>query len=122
MADNINWTADLGDAFLNQSENVARSIQRLRWQARNAGNLENTSQQTIMIDGDYIQIIPAQPQYIYVPRYDPSVIYIRRWSPGGSPFMTFGLGLAIGGWLSMDFDWGHHHVIYHGWNRPGWFA
>ena len=20
----------------------------------------------------------------------------------------------------MDFDWGHHHVIYHGWNRPGW--
>ena len=120
MADNINWTADLGDAFLNQPENVAGSIQRLRWQARNAGNLQNTSQQTIMIDGDYIQIIPAQPQYIYVPRYDPSVIYIRRWSPGGSPFMTFGLGLAIGGWLSMDFDWGHHHVIYHGWNRPGW--
>ena len=120
MADNINWTADLGDAFLNQPENVARSIQRLRWQARNAGNLQNTSQQTIMIDGDYIQIIPAQPQYIYVPQYDPSVIYIRRWSPGGSPFMTFGLGLAIGGWLSMDFDWGHHHVIYHGWNRPGW--
>ena len=120
MADNINWTADLGDAFLNQPENVAISIQRLRWQARNAGNLQNTSQQTIMIDGDYIQIIPAQPQYIYVPRYDPSVIYIRRWSPGGSPFMTFGLGLAIGGWLSMDFDWGHHHVIYHGWNRPGW--
>jgi Protein of unknown function (DUF3300) len=120
MADNINWTADLGDAFLNQPENVARSIQRLRWQARNAGNLENTSQQTVMIDGDYIQIIPAQPQYIYVPQYDPSVIYIERWSPGGSPFMTFGLGLAIGGWLSMDFDWGHHHVIYHGWNRPGW--
>jgi hypothetical protein len=22
--------------------------------------------------------------------------------------------------LSMDFDWGHHHVIYHGWDRPGW--
>ena len=20
----------------------------------------------------------------------------------------------------MDFDWGHHHVIYHGWDRPGW--
>ena len=120
MADNINWTADLGDAFLNQPENVARSIQRLRWQARNAGNLENTSQQTVMIDGDFVEIIPAQPQYIYVPQYDPSVIYIRRWFPGGSPFMTFGLGLAIGGWLSMDFDWGHHHVIYHGWNRPGW--
>lgn len=20
----------------------------------------------------------------------------------------------------MDFDWSHRHVIYHGWNRPGW--
>jgi hypothetical protein len=20
----------------------------------------------------------------------------------------------------MDFDWGHRHIIYHGWNRPGW--
>ena len=20
----------------------------------------------------------------------------------------------------MDFDWRQHHVIYHGWNRPGW--
>ena len=20
----------------------------------------------------------------------------------------------------MDFDWGRHHVIYHGWDRPGW--
>ena len=120
MADNVDWTADLGDAFLNQPEDVARSIQRLRWQARDAGNLESTSQQTVIIDGDYIEIVPAQPQYIYVPQYDPSVIYVQRWYPGRAPFITFGLGLVIGGWLTMDFDWGHHHVIYHGWNRPGW--
>ena len=100
MADNMDWTADLGDAFLNQPEDVTRSIQRLRWQARDAGNLESTSQQTVIIDGDYIEIIPAQPQYIYVPQYDPSVIYVQRWTPGRSPFITFGLGLAIGGWLS----------------------
>jgi hypothetical protein len=120
MADHIDWTADVGDAFLNQPEDVTRSIQRLRWQARNAGNLESTSQHTILIIGDYIQIIPAQPQYIYVPQYDPSVVYVERWVPGRVPFITFGFGLAIGGWLTLDFDWGHHHVIYHGWNRPGW--
>jgi hypothetical protein len=120
MAGNMDWTADLGDAFLNQPEEVTRSIQRLRWQAREAGNLESTSQQTVVIVGDYIEIIPAQPQYIYVPQYDPSVIYIRRWAPGRLPFITFGLGMVIGGWLTMDFDWGHHSVIYHGWNRPGW--
>jgi len=120
MAGNLDWIADLGDAFLNQPEEVTQSIQRLRWQAREAGNLESTSQQTVVIVGDYIEIIPAQPQYIYIPQYDPSVIYIQSWYPGRSPFITFGLGLMIGGWLTMDFDWGHHNVIYHGWNRPGW--
>jgi hypothetical protein len=120
MAGNMDWTADLGDAFLNQQEDVTKSIQRLRRQAKNVGNLESASQQTAVIDGDYIEIIPAQPQYIYVPLYDPSVIYIQRWTPGRLPFITFGLGLAIGGWLTMDFDWGRHTVIYHGWNRPGW--
>lgn len=120
MAESIDWTADLGQAFLGQPEDVTRSIQRLRWQARNAGNLESTGQQAVAIDGDYIEIIPAQPQYIYVPLYNSSVIYIQRWYPGRPPFITFGLGLLIGGWLTMDFDWGQSHVIYHGWNRPGW--
>ncbi len=120
MAENIDWTADLGQAFLNQPKDVTRSIQRLRWHAKKADNLESTGQQTVIIDGDYIEIIPAQPQYIYVPMYDPSVIYVQRWYPGRPPFITFGLGLIIGGWLTMDFDWDRHHVIYHGWNRPGW--
>lgn len=120
MANNMDWTADLGDAFLNQPEDVARSIQRLRWCARGVGNLVSTGQQTVIIEGDYIQIIPAQPQYIYIPRYDPAAICIESPRPGISPFLTFGVGLIIGGWLFMDFDWGHHHVIYHGWHRRGW--
>jgi hypothetical protein len=120
MAENGDWTADLGDAFLNQPEDVAGSIQRLRRQARDAGNLQSTGKQTVVIDEGYIEITPAQPQYIYVPVYDPSVIYVQRWYPGRPPFMTFGLGLAIGGWLTMDFDWRYRHIIYHGWNRPGW--
>ena len=120
MAAYLDWTADLGEAFLNQPEDVTRSIQRLRWQARNVGNLESTAQQTVMIDGDYIEIIPAQPQYVYVPQYDPSAVYTERWISGGSPFVTFGLGFLIGSWLSMDFDWHYHRIVYHGWNRPGW--
>jgi hypothetical protein len=70
--------------------------------------------------GDYIEIIPAQPQYINVPTYDPSAVYAQGWDPDEAPLITFGPGLIIGDWLTMDFDWRHHHIIYHGWNRPGW--
>jgi hypothetical protein len=120
MADNMDWIASVGDAFLNQPEDVTNSIQRLRWRARNLGNLVSTDQQTVITQGDYIQIVPAQPRYIYVPQYNPSAIYVQTWTPGISPFIAFGLGLAIGSWLDLDFDWGRHHVFYHGWDRPGW--
>jgi hypothetical protein len=120
MSGNMDWTADLGDAFLNQPAEVTRAIQRLRWRAKAVGNLVSNNEQTVVIDGDYIQIIPAQPRYIYIPQYDPAVVYVQRPAVGISPFIAFGFGLAIGGWLSMDFDWHHHHVIYHGWNRHGW--
>jgi hypothetical protein len=119
MAESADWTADMGDAFLNQPEDVTNSIQRLRWKARNAGNLQSNNQQTVVVVGNYIEIVPAQPQYIYVPSYDPSIVYEE--SPyDDESFITFGAGLMIGGWLTMDFDWGNHHVIYHGWKRPGW--
>jgi hypothetical protein len=120
MAENMDWTANLGDAFLNQPEDVANSIQRLRWRARAVGNLVSNNEQSVIIEGDYIQIVPAQPQYVYVPQYDSSVVYVEAPAPSTPPFITFGFGLAIGDWLSMDFDWGHHHVIYHGWDRSGW--
>ena len=120
MAGDLDWTADLGDAFLNQQEDVTRSIQRLRWQAKDIGNLESNDNQQVIIDGENIAIIPAQPEYMYVPQYDVSVVYEDSLAQGSPPFITYGFGLAIGGWLCMDFDWRSHHVIYHGWNRPGW--
>jgi hypothetical protein len=120
MAGDLDWTADLGDAFINQQEDVTRSIQRLRWQARDIGNLESNDNQQVIIDGENIAIIPAQPDYMYVPQYDASFVYEESWAQGFPPFITYGVGLAIGGWLYMDFDWRNRHVIYHGWNRPGW--
>ena len=67
MAGNLGWIADLGDAFLNQPEDVTRAIQRLRWEARDAGNLESNDKEQVIIDGDNIEIIPAQADYMYVP-------------------------------------------------------
>src|ERR1035437_3625264 len=69
MDDNLNWTTDLGQAFLYQQQDVMGSIQRLRTSANNVGNLQSTPQQQVVNDGGYIQIVPADPQVIYVPVY-----------------------------------------------------
>ena len=120
MADSMDWTANLGDAFLNQPEDVANAIQRLRQQARDMGNLVSNDKQEVDIAGDSIAIVPVQPEYVYVPAYDPVVVYVQRSPRFSPPFIIFGPPLLLGAWLTMDFDWGQHHVIYHGWNRSGW--
>src|SRR6201987_605747 len=77
MADKIDWTTSVGQAYVNQSTDVAASVQRLRHMARHAGNLQSSPQQEVLEHDNYIAITPYQPQYIYVPVYDPAIIYYR---------------------------------------------
>ena len=58
-----------------------------------------------------------------MPVYQPDVVYFQR--PFGNPFVSFGLGFAIGAWLNCDFDWGNHHLIVwgHDHSRPAdWWS
>jgi len=119
MDDNLNWTTELGQAFLNQQQDVMNSIQRLRTSAYNLGNLQSTPQQQVIDDGGYIEIVPVNTQVIYVPVYQPSVVYYQS-----APIITFSIGYTIGWWLNCDFDWVNHHIIV--WNRdhprpPNWW-
>jgi len=116
MDDNLNWTTELGQAFLNQQQDVMDSIQRLRQSALNVGNLQSTPQQQVINDGGYIEIVPADPQVIYVPVYQPDQVYYQTCY--GPPFISFGIGWPIGLWLNCDFDWGHHHIIVWGRDHP----
>jgi hypothetical protein len=116
MDDNLNWTTELGQAFLNQQQDVMESIQRLRQSALNVGNLQSTPQQQVINDGGYIEIVPADPQVIYVPVYQPDQVYYQTCY--GPPFISFGIGWPIGLWLNCDFDWGHHHIIVWGRDHP----
>jgi hypothetical protein len=116
MDDNLNWTTDLGQAFLNQQQDVMGSIQRLRTSANNLGNLQSTPQQQVVNDGGNIEIVPADPQVIYVPVYQPDQVYYQ--TDYGSPFISFGIGFPIGLWLDCDFDWGHHNLIVWGRDHP----
>lgn len=118
MDDNLNWTADVGQAFLNQQSDVMNAIQRLRRSAYNLGNLQSTPQQQVMDEGGNLEIVPANPDVIYVPVYQPDPVYYE--TDYGPPFITFGVGCAVGAWLDCDFDWDHRHLIIwdHDHQRP----
>lgn len=125
MSDQIDWTASVGQAYVYQSTDVMTSIQHLRALARSAGNLVTNEEQQVDLDGDYISIVPAQPQYIYVPTYDPNIIYFGPAAYFGlypATVLFFGPPFPIGVWLNHDCDWHRHRIYYHGWRGGGWIA
>lgn len=124
MADKLDWTTAVGQAYVNQSTDVMEAAQRLRAMANAQGNLVSSPEQEVIVEGGYFQIWPANPQFLYVPIYDPTVIFFRRAYFGvggwfGSAF-AFSEGFAIGAWLNRDCDWHRRRVFYTGWQGRGW--
>src|SRR5207245_7087571 len=127
---NLSWTSSLGDAYVNQQQQVMDAVQVMRRRAQRAGNLTNTPQQTVRTKGQTIVIEPANPDVVYVPAYDPWLVYgaplpvWRGWYPVpgifiGGPAIGFGVGFGIGyfggfgwGWHHWGFDWHNRAVIY----------
>jgi hypothetical protein len=116
MDDNLAWTTALGQTFLYQQQDMMDSIQRLRAQAQALGNLQTTPQQNVITDDGTIEILPANPQVVYLPVYQPDMVYFQRRF--GNPFISFGVGLAVGAWLNHDFDWRNHHLIFWRHDQP----
>jgi uncharacterized membrane protein YgcG len=130
MDKNLSWTSALGDAYINQLQDVMQAIQVMRQRAQQAGNLQSTSQQQVTQQGQTIVIEPANPQVVYVPQYDPWVVYGAPviawpgwvWYPGlyvPGPGIVFGVGVGVGlfagfgwGWHHWGADWHHHTVIF----------
>src|SRR5215469_13882100 len=79
MADDIQWTTDLGNAFLAQEKDVMDAVQRMRKKAQDKGNLKSNEQQKVETkDVEAKQVIvieQANPQVVYVPSYNPVVVY-----------------------------------------------
>ena len=128
MSERLDWTQQVGDAFLAQEQDVMATIQDLRAKAYAAGNLRSTQQQTVSRQGTIIVIEPASPQVVYVPVYSPMVVYGNWWYPAYPPVViypyppsafvmagviTFGVGIGVAmawnHWWGY-WDWGHRHV------------
>ena len=130
LVDDIQWTTDLGNAFLSQQSDVMNAVQRMRRKAQSKGNLESTSQQTVQTevveDKQVIVIEQASPDVVYVPSYNPTVVYgapvypyppIYYPPPGyyaAGAAISFGVGVAMGaawggGW-GWNAGWGHNDI------------
>jgi len=80
MATRLDWTTLLGQVFAADRNLVFASIQKLRTQARDVGNLKSTPQQQVETQttssGEQVIVIePANPQVIYVPQYNSTTVY-----------------------------------------------
>lgn len=130
MDKNLSWTSSLGEAYVNQPQQVMDAVQEMRRRAQDAGNLKSSPQQTVKKEGQTIVIEPAEPEVVYVPTYDPWLAYgeaLPVW-PGWYPYpglylagpgFGFGLGFNIGffggfgwGWNHWGFDWGHRTMVF----------
>ncbi len=127
LSENLDWTQDLGDAVLAQQDQVMDAIQRMRKHARDAGNLETTEKQVVIVE--------PTTEIVYVPTYNPTVIYGSYWVvphyhypiysyPAGywaSNMISFGLGVAVGRAMWGSFDWGRRdiniNVNHNHWSR-----
>ena len=122
LADDIQWTTDLGNAFLAQQSDVMDAVQRMRKKAQDNGNLKSTEQQNVetkVIENKSVIVVEqANPQVVYVPSYDPVVV----WGPPVYPYppiyyppagyyaaglaISFGVGVMMGAFWSGGWGWG----------------
>ncbi len=118
MDEKLDWTTHLGEVFIAQPTDVFNTVQRLRAQAHQVGNLKETPQQVVVVEKEVIKIMPADPQVVYVPQYPPEAVYVQQPVDVVTPLVTFGVGLALGAWIHNEVDWHNNDVYYHnnGWN------
>src|SRR6516164_4340625 len=122
MNDKLDWTQQLGEAFLAQANDVSNAIQQLRAKAQANGNLKSSDKIRVStmappeplpppgpvpvgVDPsllppppppEYIMIEPVDPGVYYVPIYDPYVVYGPWLWPAYRPFYWYPPGYVVG--------------------------
>jgi hypothetical protein len=132
LSDDIQWTTDLGNAFLAQQGDVMNAVQRMRAKAESKGSLVSNDRQTVqteVVDNKSVIVIEqANPEVVYVPSYNPEAVYgppVYPYPPiyyppysEGAMFaasaISFGVGVAMGaawggGW-GWGAGWGHNDI------------
>ena len=125
LADDIQWTTDLGNAFLAQESDVMNAVQRMRAKAQNNGTLQSDEHQKVETavenNKSVIVVEQADPNVVYVPSYNPVAVYGPPVYPYPSIYyppyygtgaaiaagaIGFGTGIALGAFWGGGWGWG----------------
>lgn len=127
MNSDLDWTQDIGEAFLADEARVMDAIQSLRRQAYDEGNLEGLDRVQVTREKETIIIEPVEREVVYIPYYDSRYVYGRwlwydyppvYWGYAGYPYYgpssffywSPGVHLSFGFHFS-SFAWHHRHAV-----------
>ncbi len=130
LSDDIQWTTDLGNAFLAQQGDVMDAVQRMRSKAKANGALESNEKQKVdtqVVENKTVIVVEStDPEVVYVPSYSPTVVYgppVYPYPPiyyppyyPGTAFVSFSFGVMMGaamwGGSCCHAGWGGGNNVY----------
>ena len=127
LADDVQWTTELGNAFLAQQADVMAAVQRMRAKAADNGALASNEQQKVetqTVGGTTVIVVESSnPDVVYVPSYSPTVVYgtpaypyppiYYPYYPPGAAFVSFSFGVMVGaawGGYCCNMGWGGNDI------------
>lgn len=120
LDNDIEWTEELGEAFIGQQPEVMDRVQQLRRRAEAARTLTSSPRQTVSDSDQSVEITPASPDTVYLPVYDPNIAYGNWPYPDNQPFDIDMAGYMTGGFIAFaivyplwgwdHWDWRHHRL------------
>jgi hypothetical protein len=140
MCMELDWTTELGQAFVADQQGVLDAVQRLRKQAKDVGNLKSSDMlkvETQVQEGKEVVVVsPPSPEVVYVPQYDPQAVYAPAPAAAVAPAATttttttattghstgalvttgllaFGAGMLVNEIFDDDDDWDNHNNGYY---------
>lgn len=146
LAEDVEWTTDLGNAFLAQQKDVMDAVQRMRAKAQEKGTLVSNDKmkvETQTVESKQVIVIEqSNPEVLYVPSYDPFYAYGDIGYPyppiyyppyyGTGAYLAagaigFGFGMMVGaawggwgcGWGGGDIYVDHHNNFNRNTNISG---
>jgi|GEM_PF-385651 len=127
LSEDLSWTQQLGDAFLQNEGSVLQTIQDLRYQAEVAGSLDKMENVKVERDENIIIIQPVQKEVIYVPYYDTRQVYGSwHWAKNPPVYWDWGNQISYSqyrpfawrngihiswNYFFSDFHWRNRHVV-----------